>query len=84
MLFLVDLGNTAVMISNNKLSAEAIAEYPESTPAAEFMPIKKIYELGADGSKVCCLKEKYHLSISQKKNNDKDGYVSLKCVSMTS
>ena len=72
------------MILNNKLSAEAIAEYPESTPAAEFMPIKKIYELGADGSQVGCLEKKYYHSSSQKKNNDKDGYVSLKCVSMTS
>ena len=73
---------------------EAIVEYLESTPAGEFMPIKKIktikikkiYELGADGRKVYCLKEKYHLSISQKKNNmiKMGRYVSLKYVSMTS
>ena len=66
------------------MCAEAIVEYLESTPAAEIMPIKidlkkdkkkikKIYELGADGSQVCCLKEKYRLSTSQEKNNDKDG-----------
>ena len=54
---------------------EAIVEYLESTPAGEFMPIKKIktikikkiYELGADGRKVYCLKEKYHLSTGWQK-----------------